>query len=278
MGYHGAVSSATTEPPGEGDLGVPATGDATPAVVAARRGFRRDVQALIAALDSAPLLVPLAKSIEGVDIGDVQEVGEELSLTPHLLFDDDRRGYLAVFTRGDLLERATARVGWTTDDAPLEYCTLPAAVVLELGLALVDETTVRGMLVNPFDDGELVLLRHEIASIAQGRALPLVGYVGDIPVGDDEQRLVAQMEGPPPSEVVLAIDGVLGAEGPLSYRIHRTFNPERDVEPHLTLNVLTEGKPDVDRVGLAARLGAALEGKLPPPGYVDILFDDPTLD
>lgn len=273
MRYHGAVSRATPVPPNE----VPATEDATAAVAQARRGLRKDVAALIQALESAPLIVPLAKSIEGVDLGKVQEVGEELSLSPHLLFDADRVGYLAVFTRGELLERATKQVSWTTDDGPLEFCTLPAAVVLELALAVVDGHRVRGLLLNPFDESELVLHRHELASIAQGRALPLVGYVEGIPHGEDEQRLVAEMGEPPPRDLVDAIEAVLAAfPGPPGYGLHRTFNPERDLEPHLTVNVHLGGQ-DVDRASIAARLGAAVEGKLPPPGYIDILFDDPAL-
>lgn len=253
---------------------MPADGDATDAVLVARRGFRRDVAQLVQALDSAPLYVPLAKRIAGAAVGEVEEVGEELSLSPHLLFDDDKVGYVAVFTRSDLLEQATEQVRWTTDDEPLEYCTLPAAVVLEMALAIVDETRVRGMLVNPFHESELVLHRHELASIAQGRALPLVGYVGDIPVGEDEERLEAQMDAPPSDEIVTALTRILGPE--LAYSLHRTFNPERDLEPHLTINVRV-GEALVDRATLAGRLGEALDGKLPPPGYVDILFDDPTL-
>lgn len=256
---------------------VPATGDATDAFRDARRGMRSDVAALIKVLDSAPLMVPLARSIAGVDLGKIAEVGEELSLAPHLLFDDDRQGFVVVFTRQELLERATERVHWMTDDAPLEFCTLPAAVVLEMAIGICDDQRVRGMLVNPFDDTELVLLRHELSSIAQGKAVPLVGYVADIPVGDDEQRLIADMGGPPPEEIVTSVNRVLAeTSAGLQCGIHKTFNPERDIEPHFTLNVITEGRA-VDRHALAQRLGAALDGKLPPPGYVDILFDDPAL-
>src|SRR5260221_1594135 len=156
---------------------------ATAAVARARRGFRCDVEGLISVLHDAGagtrLLVPLAKSIEEVPVGVEQEVGEELSLTPHLLFDDDRKGYLPAFTEVELVARATDRLGWTTGDQPLEYCALPGAVVLELALSLVDGEQILGLLLNPLDETELILRRHEVASIAQGRALPLVGYVGE---------------------------------------------------------------------------------------------------
>jgi hypothetical protein len=263
-------STDRTDPPD-------AEGDATGAVRAARRGFRRDVAALIKAFQAAHLIVPLARRIDDVPIGVEQMVGEELSLSPHLLFDDDRLAFLPVFTRPNLLERATDRIGWETGDGPLEYCALQGPAVLELALALVDDERVGGVLLNPFDETELLLRRHELASIAQGRPVPLVGYVGDIPLGEDEQRLVAEMDGPPPLEILQAIEQVLGAtEGAPTYALRRTFNAERDLEPHLTLNVLS-GSAEPDRAAVADRLASVLDGLLPPPGYIDILFDDPTL-
>jgi hypothetical protein len=252
--------------------------DATAAVAAARRGFKRDVAALIRAVRGARLLVPLARRIEEIPLGVEQAVGDELSLSPHLLFGEDRIGFLPVFTRADLVVRATDRVGWTTGDGPLEYCVLPGPAAMDLGLAIVDDDRVRGLVLNPFDETELVLLRHEIGSIAQGKALPLVGYVADIPLAEDEERLVAEMDGPPPRDVVQAIEAVLDAtEGTPRYTLHRTFNPERDLEPHLTLNVALGSDRENDRAGLGARLARALDGRLPPPHYIDIVFDDPRL-
>jgi hypothetical protein len=273
VGYHGTMNGATGGPPNELDEAV----DATEAVRAARRGFRRDVAGLIAALQKARVLVPLAKRIEELPVGMEQHVGDELSLSPHLLFDDDRVGYLPVFTRAQMLERATDQVGWGTGEGGLEYAGLPGPVILELALAVVDDDRVEGLLLNPLDETELILHRHEIASIAQGRAVPLVGYVGDIPFGEDEERLVAQMEGPPPPDVVEAIEEVLQeANAGLRYVLAKTFNAERDLEPHLTLNVMG-GSADLDRSAVANELASVLDGILPPPGYIDILFDDPKL-
>ena len=247
--------------------------DASDAVAAARRGFKRDVAQLVLALRRARLLVPLAKRITNVAVGMEQEVGEELSISPHLLFDDERTGYVTAFTRPELVTRATDEIGWKTDEGPLEYCALPSQVVLELALALADDERIGGLLLNPLDGSELLLRRHEVASIAQGRALPLVGYVGELPYDPNEERLVAEMEGEPPEDIIGAIEGVLRTT---RYALKRTFNPERDLEPHLTLNVLGTD-PSEDRSDLARKVAEALDGLLPPPGYIDILFDDPTL-
>jgi hypothetical protein len=273
VGYHGHMPRATRGSPEE--QGTDAF-DATEPIRAARRGFRRDVAALIEALKGARFLVPLSKSIAEVPLG-IEQEADELSLSPHLLYDDERIGFVPVFTNAALLERATEQTGWGTGDGPLEYVTLPGAAILELALAIVDDDAVEGLLVNPFDDSELVLQRHELASIAQGRPLPLVGYVSEIPFGDDEKRLVAEMEGPPPEDLVEAITRVLGGEKDRSLRFEltRTFNPERDLEPHLTLTITGPAEMEMqERSQIAGRLSEAVEGLLPPPGYIDILFDE----
>jgi hypothetical protein len=57
------------------------------------------------------------------------------------------------------------------------------------------------------------------------------------------------------------------------YRISRTFNPERDLEPHFTLWL--RHRPTLsDRRSLTERVVVALSDKLPPPGYIDILFEE----
>src|SRR5262249_49664627 len=149
---------------------------------------------------------------------------------PHLLYDDNREGHVVVFTRPDLLEAAAKAVDLRTDGGELEYCTLPAIVALEVALELVDGERVAGLLVNAFDESELVLRRHEIASIAQGKAVPLVGYVSQFPVSPDEERLIAKLDGAPPREILDAVDAVLArtANAP-RYSLHRTFSPERDL-------------------------------------------------
>jgi hypothetical protein len=265
--YHAPMSGANTS---DGD-GTEV--DATAAVAAARRGFKDDVEGLVRALRKSHLHVPLAKRLD-VPVGIEQEVEDELALSPHLLFDPDRTGFLPIFTKPAFVERATEEVGWKTEDGPLEYCTLPGPAILELALAVVDDDRIGGVLLNPFDETELMLRRHELASIAQGRAIPLVGYVSQIPVSQDEHRLIAEMDGPPPEELVEAIERVLSEAGRgLTYGLHRTFTPARDLEPHLTLNV--RGAPeDLDHGALGEKLAEAIDGYVPPPGYIDIVFDD----
>lgn len=272
LGYHDAVSRAIDGVDEGAELGT----DLTPAVVRARRGFRRDVASLVESIPRGQLFVPLMRRIENVPVGVETELGAELSVTPHLLYDENRTGYMLCFTRPEFVEAAAKEVDLRTDGGELEYCTLPSSVVLEIALEVVDDARVAGLLVNALHDSELILRRHEVASIAQGKAIPLVGYVSDIPFSTDEKRLIAKLDGPPPKDIVDAVEAVLSSRpAPPKYGLHRTFSPERDLEPHFTLNLMTEGD-DVDPE-LARDLSVALEGKLPPPGYIDIVWNDAEL-
>lgn len=253
-------------------------GDAlTAAIDGARRGFRRDVAAFIEELGKGRLFVPLARPIADVPTGVEVEMGSELSLSPHLIVDSDDIVYCALFSEATMVEAAAAQFGWQTGGSPLEYIALPANVALEVALDLVDGEKIMGLIFNPLDDTELMLQREELASITQGKAVPLVGYVADIPFTPDEKLLVAELDAPPPAEVTSAIEGLLNAQTPpLGYVLRKTYNAERDVEPHWTLNLISED-PGADLTGVAEELAGLLEGKLSAPGYIDILFNSELL-
>lgn len=254
----------------------PEPGDMTHAVQAARRGFRRDVQTLVDALDAGELFVPLAASIPNAEYGERVAFGEELSLTPHLLVDADGKLYCALFTRPEIMEPLGESLGWTTDGAPLEYCAVPARVALDMVLSVIDDDKVLGLVVNAAHDSELFLRREELGNIAKNRAIPLVGYVQEIPEQSFEQsKTLVAADDPPPAELVAALDDCVRAIPELAgYALSRTFNPERDVEPHLTLSLRTKSASS-DLGSIAKAVVARIEGQLPPPGYIDVLFEEP---
>ncbi len=257
----------------QGSNGRRQTGDITSAIETARRGLRRDVQVLIDALEDGELYVPLARAIPDSEYGQRVEFDGDLELSPHLLIDEDERPYCAVFSRAELLEPVGEELGWTTDGGPLEYCALPAPIVFDMTLSVIDDKTVFGLVFNAMSDTELVLRRDEAASIAAGKALPLVGYVQEIPVQEFEETLVAEGE-PPPTELVQAIEHCVSSIDDIrGYKLERTFNAERDLEPHLTLTLSTN-PGDLDYADISQRVVAEIEDKVPPPGYIDILFDE----
>jgi hypothetical protein len=178
-----------------------------------------------------------------------------------------------VFTRPDIIQPVVDRVGWTTDGNPLEFASVPARVALELSLQVIDEETVLGLVVNPMHESELMLRRLEIGSILHGRALPLVGYVRQIPLQDFEETLVAESGEPPPPALMRAIERcVQESDDIIAFELLSTFNADRDLEPHLTLT-LRPARTDIDFEAVTRKLVDEIGDLVPPPGYIDIVFD-----
>jgi hypothetical protein len=245
----------------------------TDVVAAARRGLRRDVAVLTSALAQGELLMPLRKDVAGAAEGERVEIDGPLELSPHLISDEEGRHYAVLFTEPELMESVAAGLGWQTDGGELKGCTLPAHLACEMSLDAVDEQTVFGLVVNPGDDSELFLRRSELASIVAGQPLPLVGYLADLPPLEDERILVAEGTGLSP-EIASEIEQCLGAQsGVAGHRVERTFNPERDLEPHPTLTIVLSDDA-ADRRAIAQAVIASIGERLPPPGYLDILFEE----
>jgi hypothetical protein len=263
-----------SEPERDADEAAPL--DLTPFIQRARRGFRRDVAALIEALKEGVLMVPLAKPIDGVAVGQVVDSarGDEVSLVPHLLADEHGVGIVPLFSDADILKTVGQYAHWKTgEDGDLDYCTLPAQTAMDLAQQLVDGTRIRAVVLNPADEDELLLQRHELGAIVSGKAIPLVGYVSAIAMDPNEPVLVAEI-GPVDPRLTAAIEGCLkGLAGVLGYRLEQCFNAERDLEPHPTLTLSVDDSAEVDQQALGQRLFAALEGLLPEPGYIDVLFE-----
>jgi hypothetical protein len=255
------------------DLEEPPREGLTELVKRARRGLRRDVAALEAGLDEAELFVPLRSHIAGAPEGEAVALDRELEILPHLLRDEEGRGFAVLFTDPELVEALAGELGWQTDGRELSVCALPGRVACELSLGLVDEDSVFGLVIDPGHPSELMLRRAELASIAAGTPVPLVGYLEDLPPLDDEQVLLAEPSDPPPRAFVEALERCIAGLAEVTlYRLERTFNPDRDLEPHLTLRLTTAS--EADRRALAERVIAAVGEQVPPPGYIDILFED----
>jgi len=244
----------------------------TLAVAAARSGLRSDVARLVQALQSGELLVPLADDIADAPEGERVETEEPLTIQPHMVLDPDGGAFCVFFTHVAFVEPIASELNWSTAGGELKLCTLMAQHALHMALSVIDEVEVRGLVFNPGTEVELMLLRDELASLAQGQPLPLVGYVEDITSTDEAATLLAEPSDPPPSDFLEALckakENLPGVE---DCKVQRTFNPERDREAHLTISVTFKGEA-ADREEVAKALADAVEGKVPPPGYIDIVF------
>ena len=253
------------------ELGEPP--DLTPLVKGAQRGLRSDVQALLEGLEEGELFIPLARNIDGVAEGERLNVDGEVKLTPHMLLDGDGNHYAALFTHPDLLAPMERELGWKTDGEDLKFCTVPALFGLDMALEVVDGEHVMGLVLNPGSDAELSLRRAELASIANGKAIPLVGYVAGLPPEVGDETLIAEGGEPASAELLAALEACLGSlPEVLGYHLLRTFNAERDLEPHPTLKLETRVEESL-LAGIARKVIDAIGEHLPPPGYIDIVFD-----
>lgn len=247
--------------------------DLVSVVKRARRGFRRDVAALLEALEQSDLLIPLAESIPGATTGERTKIEGELRLQPHFLPTPEGARFAALFTSAPVLDAIGERLGWQTSGGTLEFCSVPGGVALEMASGTLDEQ-VHGVVIDAGADSELVLTTAEVKRLVTGQAIPLVGYVAAIP-DDHEETLVAEGGTPASPELGAALERCLVelSSELAGYELLRTFNPERDLEPHPTIKLKTKpGK--VDHQHIAKHVFNAVGPYLPPPGYVDIVFEE----
>lgn len=247
--------------------------DLTALVRGARRGLRRDVAALEAGLDDTELFVPLARSITGAEEGEALVLDREIEIVPHFLVDPEGLRYATLFTKAEHVEALAEPLGWKTDGDELRVCTLPARIACELALSVIDETAVHGLVLDPSQPSELFLRRSELASVIAGHPVPLVGYVQELPPLEGEKVLVAEPAEPPPPALVAALEACLRELPDVkAHRLLQTFNPERDLEPHLTLELTAP--ETADQRTIAERVIDTIGEHVPPPGYIDIVFED----
>jgi hypothetical protein len=247
----------------------------TAAVEKAQSGLRTDVQSLLDLLTHGHLFVPLSDLIPGAIPGQDVELDGELSFRPHMLVHEDGSYFATAFTEPDLVAEVAEALGWNTSGEELQFVHLPAMVALDLSQAELEESQLAGIVLNPGDETELVLSRDEAASLTQGRALPLVGYVERLPEGMEAVTQIVEGADAPPVALLTALTTALSARPEVeSFEVLTTYNPERDREPHLTLFVRIKDE-ELDRVALADDVMAHVLPHVPPPGYVDIVFRGP---
>lgn len=243
------------------------------ALDAARSGLRSLVGRVIETMDDGVLYVPLAEDIPDVAEGE-EEALEELSFRPHMLLDTEEKAFAVAFTDLELVEPVQEALEWKTDGGDLKFVRLPARVVFDMALENLDGVEVVGLAINPSTDQELVLTREEANCIAQGQAIPLVGYVEELPETEDEELMIVEGAEPPDPGLLAALDGAKAQIHDLvSYRVDTTFHPERDREPHLTITLYL-ARPDSERGAIAEQVMDLVDPLLPPPGYADIVFRD----
>jgi hypothetical protein len=143
-----------------------------------------------------------------------------------------------------------------------------------MALHVIDEKEILGVVINAGDTSELMLRHHEVDALLSGMAIPLAAYSSESHEDAASEALVAESGAPPPPEFIAALEARVAAlPAVLGYELTRSFDTEHDLESHLTLHLAVAGG-DVDRVDIVAAILDGIKDALPPPGYIDIVFDD----
>jgi hypothetical protein len=252
----------------------PPAGEENPvrrAIRTARRGFRRDTEELVRLLDEGMLFVAVAPDSAARA---TSEETDALTLQPNLVTTDTGLPLLPAFTDEERLGRFAAALQWAEKDE-LSYCSLSLRGALDVALQLIQGGHCEAMVLDPTDEHELLLQPREIDSLRQGQPVPLVGYVRELPMAEDEVVLVTELpstDGP----LTAALDRCLAAFPQIEgYRLQQTLNRERDLDPQPTLTLITSESTLTDEEDLQQRLREVFEGALPDPGYIDVVFESP---
>jgi hypothetical protein len=193
-----------------------------------------------------------------------------------MILNEDQSIFAVAYSEPQFAEPMQNALGWMTSGEELKFICVPAHVAFDLCNSVIDGEEVAGLVFNPGTDAELVLLRDEAASLGQGKAIPLVGYVADLPP-DEEESATQILEGadPPPPALLSALEAARDKTSDLvEIGVATTFNPERDREPHLTITLTVIGRPGLDRQLLADQIMEEAAEFVPAPGYADIVFVD----
>lgn len=249
--------------------------DLGPSLVAARTGLRSQVQKLVDDLPEAQIYIPLAEDLPEAPEGEQIALDGELTFRPHMILNSDHSVFAVGYSDPELVEEMQKALGWQTAGEDLKFICVPAHVIFDLAQMRLEGEDVTGIVFNPGTDEELVLQRDEAASLIQGTAIPLVGYVADLPPSAEEETEIVQGAAAPPQELLDALEAAVAKLPDLvKTEVQTTFNPERDREPHLTLTFTVIGRDGLDRQAIADEAMLEAAPHLPAPGYADIVFRD----
>ncbi|MCH2107906.1 MAG: SseB family protein [Polyangiaceae bacterium] len=245
------------------------------AILHARRGLRSDVQVFVDAVTEGEVYIPLSENMPNVKEGEEVEIGNGISFRPHMLLDPQHQPFAVCFTRQEYSLPIQTQLNWKTSDEELKFVHGPFSMALDLGQTEAEGQSIHGLVLNPGTERELVLTREEVGSIIQGRAIPLVGYIDELPEGfEDQTKVIEGAEAPPQALLQSLQQSEAQLADLVSFEVQTTFNPERDREPHLTLVLEVNEIDDQARAELANEVMESAGPHLPEPGYCDIVFRD----
>ena len=238
----------------------------------ARRGLKRDVAQLLAALKAGKLYAPLARPLPGEEPGQVYIAGG-MTIALHLLPGSGGLRFRALFTSVAGLEAMGAQADWKTSGGPLLHLGMPGLKALGLASAPPGEgeSPVAGVVLDPYTPDSLVLSLEEAAELSHGTAIPLENYAGSLPTQEGEEILFMD-EGPPPAPLLAELNAFAKETPALKgFVLHRALLPERQRTPRLL--VILNVEEGADRQAVAGALGPRLQPHLNAGEFLNLIFD-----
>jgi hypothetical protein len=247
--------------------------DLTPYVAQARRGLRRDVKALADVLSKGKFFVPLAKQLEAIPPAVGNVLTKPYPIHVHTLTHPETKTLAyPLFTKLEFLAPLETDFGWKTDGGVLRYSAVPPKTVFDLILPDLESGKLECALINPFHPTMLQLEYQEVRVLANNQPIPLVHYLKELPVQAGEKFIAGAPAVKPSRELVDTIRAFVSShQGLNGYDLFQMFNAERDIEPHLALNLYSkqgENEPEIAR-----EMILAIQERIPAMKYIDILFN-----
>lgn len=246
--------------------------DLTEVVRGAKRGRYRDVEHLCQFLDKGKFFIPLQETTTVAKSG--IQVGDDQWINPHLIQHPDGPLYGTICTSSAMVKILEDKLQWKTEGGPLQFARTPATMALNVILKLMEEEKIMGLIINPYDDSNLILNAQEVDALVNNAPIPFVAYAHASPMGPDESMRIIRREDPFPDEFVSIVEDYTSSHDELeSCEIVESFNAERDIEPNILINLKTTTE-ECDFSSIASVLIEKTRNILEPARNIIIFFNE----
>jgi len=209
--------------------------DLSAAVGVAARGLRRYVQALCEALPGGvlhllPRSAPESTASVAVAVGGSRQAIQ-------LMIAPSKKLFVPLFTQPALAVGFAAHCGWSTAGVPGALISLPAVEALSQALTVIGEKHAVGAVIDP-GRVNLDLDPRELASLVRLQPIPLIRRLTGAQVMDETRNIMFRNpKRPVPPELLALATELEDYAGVERVVVKEVFDEERDVVPHLALDV-----------------------------------------
>jgi len=245
----------------------------------ATSGKRTPVRRFLNGLKQATVFVPThpgpptGSSSGAGEVDAEDDTQEEDELRPRILQTNTEIPFLPLFTDRSFLEEFLERMSKEEGGGNNDVRSISGPKALGVADQLMERGTIEGMIFNLYQDNELRVFHEEVKQLAKDKAVPLKQHLLGKEVGEGNIQMVPPPQTTVPGEFTETLREYIRDQPDLDASSWVWgVNPEVDNRPHLIVNLETS-RDDVDREEHVNRLIDLLEGSIPEPGFVEVVFD-----